>query len=295
MSADPDVGAVAPDVTEPVATGAVVEDGEVEEKSTPAYEPPADIGKFPDDEPASGGREAVQPAAEPTRRPEPEYRQPAGPQPDPWGKAIDYSGEDVYAKGSKVVEDHIRERVGALANTVSAVVRDQADKIASLEKRLSELGSKPAAMPRAFVEREHANSVAFVNGKLKEFASDRAWADPKVRSYMENGARQLLKDAAVKGKKGDMSDYQFISDEGMLDGVFYTAKVRAGYKGGAVPGDVSSPAAQLEHVRSRGVQPADDDADITPEMRTAAKAAGVPISELKKQIRASQKWNKERA
>ena len=166
MSADPDVGAVAPDVTEPVATGAVVEDGEVEEKSTPAYEPPADIGKFPDDEPASGGREAVQPAAEPTRRPEPEYRQPAGPQPDPWGKAIDYSGEDVYAKGSKVVEDHIRERVGALANTVSAVVRDQADKIASLEKRLSELGSKPAAMQALTMTDEEGSGAPTIQRSL---------------------------------------------------------------------------------------------------------------------------------
>lgn len=290
MSADPDVGAVAPEVTEPVATGAVEE---VEEKSEPEYEPPADLGAFPADD--DGDKNPPPPpTAQPAARPEPEYRAPVGPQPDPWGKPVDYSGEDVYAKGSKVVEEHIRERVGALAATAGAVLREQAQKIADLEKRISEIGTKPAAMPRAFVEREHASAAKFVNDKLREFSQDPAWSNPKVKNYMEAGARQMLKDAAKKGTKGDMSDYQFITDEGMLDGVFYTAKVRAGYRGGAVPSDVSSPAAQLAPVRSRGARPTDDDSDITPDMRAAAKANGISIADLKKQMRASAKWNGER-
>ena len=87
MSADPDVGAVAPEVTEPVATGAVEE---VEEKSEPEYEPPADLGAFPADD--DGDKNPPPPpTAQPAARPEPEYRAPVGPQPDLLGHDHDRS------------------------------------------------------------------------------------------------------------------------------------------------------------------------------------------------------------
>ena len=290
MSEDNDVGAVAPATTEPV-----MEKDEVEEKAAPKpYEPPEDIGAFPaDEEPEPAPVKTAAPAA--ASAPPPTYAPAYAPREDPWGKPVEYSGEDVYAKGSKLIEDHVRERVGALATTVGQVVSEMDRKIQALEAKLAASEGRSAPLPKVFIEREHKTAAQFCTTKLREFSEDPAWANPKVRGYMEAGVRQYLKEAAVKAKKsGDVSDYNFLTGDGFLEGVFHTAKVQAGYKRGVVPSDVSSPEATLEHVRSRG-SVAEDDIEITPDMKAAAKAQGVPISKLKEQMRASQKWNKERA
>jgi hypothetical protein len=295
MSEDHDVGAVAPVTDEAAPAAAVKDEPEVE---TPAaepkpYEPPEDLGALPEDEPialASPAAPALAPAPVPAQSYQPRSDV------DVWGKSFEYSGEDVYAKGSKLVEEHVRERVSALASTVGQVVSEMDRKIKNLEAKLVAAEGRPAPLPKTFIAREHKTAADFCSTKLREFSGDPAWANPRVRGYMESGVRQYLKDAATKAKRsGDMSDYNYLAQEGFLDGVFLTAKIQAGYKGGAVPGEVSNPAAALEHPRSRGAAPADEDVEITSEMKAAAKAAGVPLAELKKQLRASQKWNKERA
>jgi hypothetical protein len=297
MSDDHDVGAVAPAATDaPVAVKEPAE-GEGEVKVTPRpYEPPEDLGAFPDDEDGGGapvkGVAADKPIV-PAPTPPPTYS-PRG-ESDPWGKSVEYTGEEVYAKGSRVVEDHIRERVGALAVTVGEVVREQDRRIKDLEAKIEASRNAPTPLPKTFIEREHKTAAQFCATKLKEFSEDPAWTNPKVKGYMESGVRQYLKEAASKARKtGDMSDYNFLTDDGFLEGVFYTAKVKAGYKGGTVPSDVSSPQAQLEGVRSRGVTAEDDDIEITPEIKAALKAAHTSVADYKKEIRASQKWNKER-
>ena len=293
MSEDNDVGAVAPKET-PEPAAAVKEGEEPEVKAEPApYEPPEDIGAFPEDEePAAPAAKATPAAPEPP--PAPRYQPPAGPQPDPWGRPIEYTGEEVYAKGSKVVEEHVRERVGALAATAGAVLAEQAKQIADLRAEIAAMKGAPTPLPKTFVQREHQTAAKFCSEKLREFSGDPAWTNPKVKGYMEAGVRQYLKEAALKAKKlGDMSDYQFLQDDGFLEGVFYTAKVRAGYKGGAVPTDVSNPEARLETVRSRGKVDEGEDIEVTTGEKAALKDAGISVTEYKKQKKAQMKWNKE--
>jgi hypothetical protein len=295
VSEDNDVGAAAvkdEPTPAPVAGGKEPEP-KPEPEPTP-YEPPEDIGAFPEDEPAPALAKAAPAAAAPEPVPAPRYQPPVGPAQDPWGKPIEYTGEEAYAKGSKIVEEHIRERVGALAQTAGAVFQEQAKQIADLRAEIAAMKGAPVPLPKPFVQREHQAAAKFCTDKLREFGADPAWSNPKVKGYMEAGVRQYLRDAAAKAKKsGDMSDYQYLSRPGFLEGVFLTAKIEAGYKGGAVPTDVSNPEARLETVRSRGKADEAEDIEITNEEKAALKSAGISLTEYRKQKKAQMKWNKE--